>query len=176
MKRTLIHMAIIMIAVLVVGCEENDERLVQIARESNRQQAVQNQAITQLNKAAAENHRRVVEAVEQSRQEIAMLERDVEAQRKRLDDERRSLANERYRESILAPVLSTLGTLLVAAIPLVLCWLLLYGLRQPVSDDEVTELLVQELLNSEQGTSMPRLGHEERPRLGASEDVEELPF
>ena len=170
------RLAIVMIVALAIGCEASDDRLVEIARESNRQQAAQNQAVTQLNRHAADNHRRVVEAVEKSRQEIALLERDVDKQRTRLEEERQSIANERFRESMLAPILDHLGMLLVASIPLALCWLLLYGLRQPVSDDEVAELLVHELMTAEQESSVPRLGHEERPRLEASEEAEELPF
>ena len=176
MKRTLIlRLSIVMLAALAIGCPEDDEQMVEFARETNRQQAAQNKAITQLNKAAAESHHRVVEAVAKSRQEIVMLERDVAKQRERLEEERRSLANERHRESLLAPVFNTIGMLLVTAIPLAVCWMLLYGLRQPVSDEEVAELLVHELVASEQD-SVPRLGHEERRRLEASEEAGELPF
>ena len=177
MKRTQVRrIAIVMIAALAIGCEASDERLIEIARESNRQQAAQNQSVTQLNQEAAQNHRRVVEAVEKSRQEIALLERDVDKQRTRLDEERQSLATERYRESMLAPVLDHLGMLLVASIPLALCWLLLYGLRQPVSDEEVAELLVHELVTAELESSVPRLGHETTRRIESSEETEELPF
>ncbi len=42
----------------------------------------------------------------------------------------------RYRESLLVPVLSTTGLLLITSLPLVLCWYLLRGLQHETADDE----------------------------------------
>ena len=96
------HPTILMVLpiILLAGCDSKDERLVRIALESTQQQAQQNRASSELNREVAENHRRVVEAVEQSRQDNASLERDLQLQHDRLDEEHRSLANERHREMV----------------------------------------------------------------------------
>lgn len=160
------HLGISIVFVLIVtGCNSSDERLSSLVRETNAQQAQQNQQLTQLNQEAAENHRRVVETVEQSRQEIVQLERDLHQQRERLDGERRELANERYRETLLAPVLNTLGLLLVAGLPLILCWCLLRGMYQ--TDDVISTVLVQELV-AQNTTNLPAASS--RPALAPPDD------
>jgi hypothetical protein len=52
---------------------------------------------------------------------------------------------ERRFESLLAPVIETTGVLLIAALPLVLCWYLLHGLRG--QDEDVSEVLVSQLIS-----------------------------
>ena len=95
----------------------------------------------------AESQRRMVESVEKSRQDLVGLHKDLEHQRTTIDQERRNLADERYRESLLAPVLTSIGLLLVTALPLVLCWYLLQTLKNsPTDEAAVTQLLVQDLV------------------------------
>ncbi len=72
-------------------------------------------------------------------------------------------------------MIETTGVLLVAALPLVLCWYLLHGLRG--QDEEVSEVLVSQLLRQ----SPELLGmRDNRPAIGmrASSDAddEEPPF
>ena len=89
------------------------------------------------------------------------------------DKERRSIADERRRESLLAPVVSSVGMMLVAALPLVLCWYLLAGLRTP--DEDVSEVLIQNLISEQLALSTPpdrqRIEHETPPTL-----AEDPPF
>ncbi|MBP85704.1 MAG: hypothetical protein CMJ64_03150 [Planctomycetaceae bacterium] len=51
---------------------------------------------------------------------------------------------ERYRESLLGPVIETAAALIVSALPLVLCSCLLHGLRG--QDEDVSEVLVSQLV------------------------------
>jgi len=148
------HAAMILLIVLATGCSSSDDRLIRHVAESNRQQAEQNQEMAKLHHEVAEGTSRLVEAVAESREEMLDMEHELQDQRSQLETERRSLANERHRESLLAPVLSNVGLMLIAALPLVLAWYLLQGLRSQ-GDDDVNELLVQELVS-------------ERPRLLAS--------
>jgi hypothetical protein len=141
------HAAMTLLIVLAIGCSSTDDRLVRHVAESNRQQAEQNQEMARLHHEVAEGTSRLVNAVAESRTEMLDMEHELQDQRTQLDSERRSLANERHRESVLAPVLSNVGLLLVAALPLVLCWYLLHGLRTP--DEDVSEVLIQKLVSDQ---------------------------
>ena len=176
------HAPLVIITLLILlaaGCSSPDERLAHLAEATSTQQAQQNQAVTELNREAGENHRRVVEAVEQSRQSIVFLERDLQLQRDTIDQERRSLANERHLESLLGPVLNSLGMLMVAALPLVLCWYLLHGVRGQNDQEEISGVLIQELAASE-SPLLPSpdrreaIGHEEAS--AEAETTETPPF
>jgi hypothetical protein len=137
------HAAMILLIVLASGCSSSDDRLIRHVSESNRQQAEQNAEMAKLHQEVASGTSRLVDAVTESRKEMVAMESDLQKQRTQLDNERRSIANERHRESLLAPVVSSVGLMLVAALPLVLCWYLLHGLRTP--DEDVSEVLIQNL-------------------------------
>lgn len=141
MNPTRHHAKMILLIALATGCESTDERLVRHVAESNRQQVDQNQEMAKLHQEVAAGTSRLVHAVAESRREMLDMERDLQDQRTQLESERRSLANERHRESLLAPVLSNAGLLLVAALPLVLCWYLLHGLRN--AEEDVSEVLIE---------------------------------
>ena len=76
----------------------------------------------------------MVEGENQSRKELVALQRDLQQQqaevgkqRDQLESQRQQLAAQRYRESLLAPVISSIGLLLVCALPCVFAWYLLHG-------------------------------------------------
>ena len=118
-----------------------------MAQESTKVQAQQNQSTAELAREATENQRRIVESVEQSRQDLVGLQQSLDKQQASLESERRALAVARHRESLLVPVLSTTGLLLITSLPLVLCWYLLRGLQHETADDEaVSRLLMQEIV------------------------------
>jgi hypothetical protein len=126
-KRCLTILAVIALA-LLAGCDE-DHRIAEVAVQSAERQAAQNEAVTALNHEVAEGTKRLAEAQATAREELVAMQRDVQIQRNELETERRALADERHRESLLAPVLHTLGLLLVGSLPLVLCWYLLHSLK-----------------------------------------------
>ena len=101
--------------------------------------------MAKLHHEVVEGTSRLVNAVAASREEMLDMEHDLQDQRSHLEAERRVLANERHRESLLAPIFSNVGLMLVAALPLVLCWYLLHGLRS--SDEDVSEVLMQALID-----------------------------
>ena len=74
-------------------------------------------------------------------------------QRDRLESERRQIASQRYRDSLLVPVLHHGGLLLVCALPLLLAWYLLHSWRSEPQD----ELAISELLIEEFASDRPRL-------------------
>ena len=60
---------------------------------------------------------------------------------------------------MLVPVLTHLGGLLVAALPLVLCWYLLHGLSRPREEEDLlSEVLVQELISQASSPRQPAAG------------------
>ncbi len=142
-------LALSLLLTLIPACSSPDARLARLAERTTQQQADQNKMTAEVTKAASENHRRVIEAVEASRQEVVALEQAVQEQRDRLEDERQSLAEERHRESLLAPVVETVGLLLVAALPLVIAIYLLHGLRGQNEEEAVSEVMLRELLTPE---------------------------
>ena len=147
MKHILSTTSLVMIALMIIGCDEEDERLAKMAQETTQQQAQQNQANAELARETTENQRRMVETVEKSRQDLVGLQTTVEKQQASLETERRELAAARDRESLLVPIVSSMGLLLVTSLPLVLCWYLLRGLQHEEADDEaVSRLLLQELV------------------------------
>jgi multidrug efflux pump subunit AcrA (membrane-fusion protein) len=134
--------------VLLIGCDE-DHRIAEVAVQSAERQAAQNEAVTALNHEVAEGTKRLAQAQAAAREELVAMQRDVQIQRNELEAERRALAEERHRESLLAPVVHTLGLLFVGSLPLVLCWYLLHCLKGDSQDQAVAEVLTFELTADE---------------------------
>ena len=116
----------------------------------------------------------MVEADSRARQDIIAAQKDlaqqqaeVGRQRDQLETERQSLAQERQRESLLVPVLSTLGLLLLCSLPLSLAWYLLRAWQREAQDETVLgQLLIEELVSSRpillpQPVFPPAIGHSE---------------
>lgn len=141
---------------LIGGCSE-DERLAKMAQDSVQEQSLQNQEMTRLNREVAEGVKRLVESENEARKELTSLQRDIQRQqadtnrqRDRLETDRRKIAGQRYRESLLAPVLSHIMLMVVCALPLVLAWYLLHGWRRESQDDiAIGELLIEELASDQ---------------------------
>jgi hypothetical protein len=146
MTKTLHKMPAAVLIVVVAGCSSSDERFARMAMESTERQAEQNHEMSQLNREVAEGTKRISEAIAESRQEMLAMETGLQVQRTRLEEERQALAKERYRESLLAPILDNLGVLLIVCLPLAICCLLLFNLRKQTDDDAaVCDLLIQEI-------------------------------
>ncbi len=118
---------------LLVGCTRDvqDERLSRVTEQALEQQTRQNQAMADLQKNV--QHERM----------------HLDEQQAQLDDERRKIAATRHRDPIVANAIVGAVGLLVAVLPLGLCWHLLRGLYRPGDDsDALGELLVQEMTSS----------------------------
>jgi hypothetical protein len=179
-----IRFAMIFLVLIAIngGCDSIDQRAVQIATESAERQAEQNQVIADLGRKTSESQRRIVEAVASSRSELVELQKDVAEQRKQLDAERKAIASERRYESFLAEIAGPAGWTVLAALPLVLCWLALSDLRASRSDDHVIcQLLVDEFLPAQPNNrlSAPEqncLGVSNQSSEGKDEGESDLPF
>lgn len=181
---------VLLIAILLIsiaGCDEDDKQLAQVAQESAQRQAEQNQEMAKLNREVATGTRRLVEADSRARQELIVAQKelaqqqaDLAQQHDRLEGERRDLAALRYRESLLAPVISGLGLLLLCALPLVLAWYLLQGWRQDTAAETAIGNLLLEELVSERPLLLPqailpapREPHPRRDLLSGPRDTDE---
>ena len=80
----------------------------------------------------------------------------LDQQRDRLEQERRELASSRYWESLLGEVIRNLGLIILCLLPLTICWLLLRQTSEPVSDQEVAELLLNDLTSDDHSNRGPR--------------------
>jgi len=134
------------------GCDDN-ARVAQVAERAAERQAELDKEMAQLNRQVAEGSKELVEADARSREALVGIQKDLQIQqaqvnhqRDELEKERKAIAEERVRESILAPILANLGPLVVCGLVLLFCCLLLWGLRVDRKDDDaVGEVLVEEL-------------------------------
>jgi len=135
------------------GCD-NDAELARMAETAADRQAEQNKEMVQLNREVAEGTKRLVEAGASSREDFFAIQCELQNerarighQRDRLEDERRAIADQRLRESLVAPVLDNLGPLLVVVAVLFFCGLLVSGLSSDNGEgDAVAEILIREMV------------------------------
>ena len=107
----------------------------------------------------AEASRQLVAADAKARGEIVALQRDLQQgqadlgrQRDQLETDRRQYADQRNRDPILANTILDVGTILACLLPLVLCIVLAFGLRDHTqTDSTLSEILVEEIAGEEAG-------------------------
>ena len=141
MNRALWIVAVAVFLVVVTSCDDEDDRLVQFAEESVRQQAGQNREMSQLNREVAQAHQGLINL----QQNLEEQQVQVNHQREQLESERREIAKQRHRDPIIAAAINSVGLVLACLIPLALAGYLLYCLRDRSDDEAVGELLIQEL-------------------------------
>jgi hypothetical protein len=103
---------------LLAGCDE-DKRLAEMANKNAQRQAAQNEEMARLNREIAEGSKRLVAGNAESNSKLLTAQQKLDDQRVQIDAQRQLLADERHRESILGPLITTVGTLLVCGLPLV---------------------------------------------------------
>ena len=111
--------------------------------------------VDQLNRQAQENSaaaQALVTADARAREEMIALERDLQAERSEnsrqrdlLEDERKTLAQQRQRAPLIAAALHSVGIVSICALPLIVCWLLLRNLPGDIAGNELEDLLILNL-------------------------------
>ena len=155
-KVTPINVILLALVSLLGGCDQ-DERVVQVATEAADRQAEQNQELVRLNREVAEGTRRLIEADAEARQELALLQREMQQehtqigqQRDRLEQERQQIARQRHRDPLVAQAISSIGLTIACLLPLAVAALLIWRLRESPDDDStLTQLLVEELVSDQ---------------------------
>ena len=137
----------------LVGCSSDDQRLVDLSRQSLDRQAEQNRLVATNNQQVIDATNKLVEADVQSRRENAQLQHELQSercaisqQRDTLEQERRQIADQRNRDPIVAESIKTAAGLIVATLPLMVCLFLLRGLFHKSDDEAVADLLIEELV------------------------------
>jgi hypothetical protein len=139
-------------SIIIVGCDD-DKRLVELSRESLNRQAEQNQEMARQSQTVAEATKQLIQAESDVQKDATHLQQQLHAERAGLDQqyeqletERRTMAAQRHRDPIIAQAIAGAVGLLVAALPLVLCWYLVKSLSLSVSDDAAAaEILIEQL-------------------------------
>ena len=163
-RRTLGFVPLILLVILAtIGCEEDENaQVAKVAIEAAKQQAELNQEMSRLNREVASGTKRLVEANAESQEKLVVMQgelqgeqAEVSRQRDKLETERKDIAAQRIRESVLAPVVAWILPFAICGLALVTCCFLLFGLRRATDDEAaISELLVEEL-TSERPTLLP---------------------
>ena len=137
----------------VVGCSSDDQRLVDLSRQSLDRPAEQNRLVATNNQQIIDATKKLVEADAQSRHENSQLQHELQGersgisqQRDALEQERRQIAEQRNRDPIVAESIKTAAGLIVAALLLVVCLFLLRGLFRKSDEEAVVDVLIEELV------------------------------
>lgn len=133
----------VILLLIAGGCDTPDERLVQQLANTSREVVEQNQEVARTQREIAEGSKRLVNAAAEARDDHREMQRELQQQRDALEQERKAIAGQRHWESLLAPVLENVGVLIIVALPLLLSWYLLHGLR--TSEEDVSEELAHQL-------------------------------
>lgn len=137
--------------ILTIGC---DDRATEIAREAADRQARQNETMANLQGRVAGGTQELVAADAAARRQLIGVHHDLQAERTRLDGgwkaletERQRIAGQRRTESLVGPLATCLGGLLLVTALLGFCWYAV-GAAHASEDYEVVlnEYLVQEVL------------------------------
>ncbi|MEX0867427.1 MAG: hypothetical protein WD030_08710, partial [Pirellulales bacterium] len=126
--------------------------------------------MAELQREVAQGSRQLVEADAAARKEMVALQREVQAertevgqQRDALEGERREIAAQRQRDPIIAATITNLGLLLACLLPLLIALYLLCRPVEPADDREVAELLLTDLVSDKplllpRPTDLPAIG------------------
>jgi hypothetical protein len=144
----------LLVVLATIGCEEEERaEVAKVALEAAKQQAELNQEMSRLNREVAGGAKRLVEANAESQERLLALQSDLQGeqaevgrQRDQLEVERKDIAAQRIRESVLAPVVAWMLPLAICGMALATCCCLLLSLRR-AGDDEaaISELLIEEV-------------------------------
>ncbi|MGE4104385.1 MAG: hypothetical protein AB7E74_20675 [Pirellulales bacterium] len=137
--------------------------------------------MSRVTEQALEQQSRQNEAMADLQKNLQQERSHLDEQRAQLEEERRSIAAARHRDPLIANAIIAAVGLLVAVLPLGLCWHLLRGLYRPGDDSEALgELLVQEMTSDRPlilppASTLPALDDGSRPFLPPAEPPAELP-
>lgn len=146
--------SLFVLCVLLVspGCADSDERLLELSRHSldtqasqNSQQAAQSQAVADATRELLSSQQAASERQHALQQQLYSERQQLDDRRDELDQERRELDAARIREPLIAEALLTIASWSLAAIPLILCWILLRRMDEAPVEPLITELLLEEL-------------------------------
>ena len=159
--RMIHRLTIPMLLSMMLGCSSNEEsELAAMARRELDRMSAQSESLMRHSQEVSETARHLVEADANARKELtefqSRLQADIESERQNVDrqrdeleSERRQIARDRNRDPIIAAALVQSTTLVLAALPLVICLFLFRAVENENAEVAVGEMLVHELLADE---------------------------
>lgn len=173
MEKRILRITLALILLTGASCSSDENsHLAELATRQLDRQAEQNQRMAELQQEVASGSRELVEADARSRQEMVALQREMQTerneighQRDQLEAERREIADRRNRDPIIAAAITRVAMVVVSLLPLLICWLLLSQKIEPADDQQMTELLLEDLISAEPRLMPPGNTDPDQPRL-----------
>ena len=147
-----------MALLMVAGCSDSgDERFRQLAQQTIRQQAAQNERMAKQSQEIAEASRRLVQGDAEARKDLLAAQKqltselhseraNIDRQREQLETERRAIAAQRHRDPIVAQAIAAFGLTLACLAPLALAAFVIRAVTQHGDESAALgELLVLEM-------------------------------
>jgi small-conductance mechanosensitive channel len=165
---------LVVVLAVAAGCGDSGqgERLARMAEQSTHEQSAQNQRVTHAHAELAEGSKRLVDADAQARRELAQLhdklrqdQANLGEQRNALEAERKTIATERRQDAAVGSSVVAFAILLACLAPLVLAGMALAASHRSSTQDEVSEVLIEELsqaLDGEHSDAANRLPSDQR--------------
>jgi len=173
MEKQTLRMTLTLILLTGAGCSSDENsRVAELATQQLERQADQNRRMSELQQEVASGSRKLVEADANARQEMITLQREMQTerneighQRDQLEAERRDIADSRHRDPIIAAAITRVAFVVVSLLPLLVCWLLLQQKVEPADKNEITELLLDDLVSAESRLMPPAASKPDKLRL-----------
>ncbi|HCO27050.1 MAG TPA: hypothetical protein DIT97_30080 [Gimesia maris] len=173
MVKTTLLITLILTLLTSIGCNSDENSLVaDLATQQLERQADQNRRMSDLQQEVASGSRELVEADAKARQEMVTLQRQIQSerseigyQRDQLEAERRRIADSRNRDPIIAAAITKVAFVVISLLPLLICWLLLQQKVEPADKNEITELLLDDLVSAEPRLVPPAKSKSDKHRL-----------
>jgi hypothetical protein len=168
MKKTAIINPMMTLTLMLIGCrpapDMRDQRLANLASESMDRQAEQNKVLARQTEAVLKESQQLIEASKElvlkdaeARQELIAAHENImselneqqamtDAGRQQLEQDRREIADQRYRDPLVANVIQSIGVLLLCLLPLIVAIFVVRRMLQSEPDDTaIAELLVMDI-------------------------------
>lgn len=161
-----------LLAPAISGCgpapDLRDQRLAEFAERAVTEQTKQNERMTEVLKQDAESRQQLIAAQESMTSQLNQQQSAIDADRMRLEEERRSLAAQRNRDPIVAAAIQSMGIVAACVLPLVVAVFVIRQMQSQEPDHAaVAELLVMELTSERprffSAVGVPRLVSASRP-------------
>jgi len=173
MEKQTLRITLMLILLTGASCNSDENsRVAELATQQLERQADQNRRMSELQQEVASGSRKLVEADANARQEMITLQREMQTerneighQRDQLEVERRDIADSRHRDPIIAAAITRVAFVVVSLLPLLVCWLLLQQKVEPADKNEITELLLDDLVSAESRLMPPATSKPDKLRL-----------
>lgn len=151
---------VLLVIVLMIGCDSPDARLADYAQTATKEQSLQNSRMADLQQDVAAGSRELVAAEAEMRasfttlqkelqaqaSEIARQRDNLEAERQAMAQERRVIAKERQWDSLIAAAIKSSAEWLLCLLPLAITAYLLWPPNKDAQSQAAAEILIEDFV------------------------------